>query len=374
MSNSHAADSPARHSARLGLESLEGREVPAGLTGGFSNGVLTVNGTAGSDTITLRQSGDVVTLDGYTNRWSASRISSIQINAGAGNDTVTVSTSPQVAARLRADGGGGHDRLSTTAQPVGWYNFEVGQLISAPSGGSGGAPSGGTASGGVRVEWAGTTGPYTVSYYRRGDSAAGGELHGEYQTRAQAEQAVAGIQQWAARINNGGYWDIVRITVRGHSQPTGTQPTTDPLAALFARAQQATSRALAAVTNLAGQVGPYLDRLASAYREFAGYVRQVQQARAYVQGILNEFSQSVRNVQNAISQPFAALRSPTVLGTMAAAIRDRARWAEGEMNRLLPGELFTSLRSSLRQVLNGLYSAADSLDNLARAVRSSGGR
>ena len=58
---------------RLGLERLECREVPAGLTGGLSNGVLTINGSTAADTITLAQSGNTVRIAGYTNTWSATR-------------------------------------------------------------------------------------------------------------------------------------------------------------------------------------------------------------------------------------------------------------------------------------------------------------
>lgn len=358
----NSSPSAPRHTARLGLEPLEAREVPAGFTGGFSNGLLVINGTAGDDAITLRQSGDVVTLDGYTSRWSASQITRIQINGGSGNDTITVSTSPQLAARLLADGGGGYDRLYTTAQPVGWHNFEVGQLISAPAA----APSGG-----VSVVRTGTTGPFTVSYYRRGDSA--GELDGIYQTQAQADDAVARLQRWAAQINNGGSWDVVKITVEGESGPATPQPNTSGLAAFLSAAQQAASQALATLGGMTNQAVSLLDRLAAAYRQYQSYVRQIQQVRSRVQAIMNEWSQSIRDVQNGINQPFAALRNPTVLGVMATAIRNRANWARDEINRLLPGDVFASLRSALGQALNICYSAADRLDNLARAIRNSGG-
>jgi hypothetical protein len=216
-----------KNTFRPSVEALEAREVPA-FTGGFSGGVLTINGTGGNDSITLRQSGNAISLDGYTNRWDASQISSIRINAGAGDDTVTLNTSQQVAGRLRADGGSGYDKLYTTAQPTSWTNFQVGKLISPPSGSSGGSGTQQNTAG-VHIVRTGNTGPYTVSYYRRG-SPNTGELKGTYNTLAEANQAVNGLLKWAAEIKASnayygvvnGYWEIAKITVEGSNSGSGS--------------------------------------------------------------------------------------------------------------------------------------------------------
>src|SRR5262245_11377874 len=99
----------ANNTFRPRVESLEAREVPAGFTGGFSNGVLTINGTSGNDTISLTQSGDQVRLTGYTNVWSAGQIRNIVVNAGAGNDTVSLGVNTSLATKSYVDGGTGTD-------------------------------------------------------------------------------------------------------------------------------------------------------------------------------------------------------------------------------------------------------------------------
>jgi calpain family cysteine protease len=72
-----------------GVERLETRDVPA--TASLMAGVLTVNGTTGNDSIVLRQANGRVSIDGLTKTFAATSVNSVVVNAGAGNDTVSVS-------------------------------------------------------------------------------------------------------------------------------------------------------------------------------------------------------------------------------------------------------------------------------------------
>jgi len=72
---------------RLGVEPLEVRDCPAV---NLFNGVLTVEGTAGADVITVTQSGNTIYAGGQT--FDAAAVSRIVITGGAGNDTITNNT------------------------------------------------------------------------------------------------------------------------------------------------------------------------------------------------------------------------------------------------------------------------------------------
>lgn len=238
-----------------GVESLDERALAAaGISATVSQGVLTIRGTGGADTIAVRENGGRVTVDGFTGSVDASRITRIQIDGGAGNDRIQVALSSQLTAKTHVHGGSGSDSLTYPpgARFGSFSGFETyyhgpgatggssgggggtggGGTGSSTGGGStgggwtgGGASGGGTTGNGVRVEWRGDTGPFTVTYYRRGDTDRGGELHGTFQSRTQAEQEVARLQRWAGQINNGGYWDVVRIKVEGHSGGQGSGTT-----------------------------------------------------------------------------------------------------------------------------------------------------
>lgn len=130
--------------ATLGLTALEGREVPAGLTAVLNQGVLTVTGTSGNDTIRVVQTRDTanygkIQVDGATIRVNGQNLASVPDNivsrvvelGGAGNDSLgfqraysgagyTVNAGIQVT----LDGGAGintYDRLTgqdTVIDPV----------------------------------------------------------------------------------------------------------------------------------------------------------------------------------------------------------------------------------------------------------------
>ena len=76
---------PSRLRRTLNIERLEDRTVPAGITGTLQNGVLTILGTPGDDTIVVRFANKTVSVDGTKIEAEANRI---VIDAGAGNDVI----------------------------------------------------------------------------------------------------------------------------------------------------------------------------------------------------------------------------------------------------------------------------------------------
>lgn len=106
--------------ARPGLETLEGREVPAVAFINLSAGVLTVNTTEQRDVVTLSnpptrypnpsQIWVTVTNNGSTTDFGpflASSVNRIDVNLGSGDDDLTNITNKYVIAH----GGSGHDTL-----------------------------------------------------------------------------------------------------------------------------------------------------------------------------------------------------------------------------------------------------------------------
>jgi Ca2+-binding RTX toxin-like protein len=74
---------------RLQLETLEARDLKAGdLTVNFSQGILTVTGTPGADSIALRQSQGQISVTGTSTTFTATDIKEIHVFAGDGNDTI----------------------------------------------------------------------------------------------------------------------------------------------------------------------------------------------------------------------------------------------------------------------------------------------
>lgn len=97
--------------ARLSVESLETREVPAGLQAYLSGGVLGIVGTSGPDTVAVRQTGSYLTIDGIRGYAPLSAVRRIQIDTGAGNDKVNLAVGTQVADMVFASAGTGTDAL-----------------------------------------------------------------------------------------------------------------------------------------------------------------------------------------------------------------------------------------------------------------------
>ena len=361
-----------RPTRRLGLESLESRECPSGLTGGLSGGVLTINGSTAADTITLSQTGNTVRIEGYTNTWNAGAISKIKINGGGGNDTVRVAVSPQLAATLVADGGAGYDVLYSTAQPTSWKGFEAGYLIDPPAGPQQPPPP---TQGGVKVEWSGTTGPYTVSYYRRGDSASGGELYGNYTTRQQAEVAVGEIQKWASQINNGGYWDIVRITAEGQKTTTPGGGTNSTYETAFANTFREISNKYDQIVAKKNEVYNHISNVAQRYRREYDLYQKILRLQSNVDQVFKNLNMTVYDVYRKYSQQSAFVwTNPSVLSFAAQQIRREANAARDYVNKNLPGQIWTPARNAAHSALQIMYDAADTMDNLAGAInRARGG-
>src|SRR5262245_52377106 len=71
------------------VEPLEQRAVPA--TASIAAGVLTVNGTSGSESIVLKQVNGRVSVEGLNKSFVAANVDSIVVNAKSGNDTVSLS-------------------------------------------------------------------------------------------------------------------------------------------------------------------------------------------------------------------------------------------------------------------------------------------
>ena len=94
------------------LETLEGRRL---LTAALVDGVLTVNGTAGNDVLTLAQTADgkvkVVTGEkkkAVTQTFDAALVTKVVIAAGRGNDRVTAAT---LKMPMSVNAGDGNDRV-----------------------------------------------------------------------------------------------------------------------------------------------------------------------------------------------------------------------------------------------------------------------
>lgn len=109
------------------IQSLEGRRL---LSAALSGGVLTVTGTATNDAIVVSLSSDGTTLTvketsnksrfrkgtTTTDTFTASDVTSIVVNAGAGNDTVSINGNRKTDLTIGAtiNGDDGNDRLSGT--------------------------------------------------------------------------------------------------------------------------------------------------------------------------------------------------------------------------------------------------------------------
>lgn len=97
------------------LESLEHREVPAGITTDYRNGVMTVFGTGSADSIVVKQVGTYLQAQGVTGGttttkyYTASAVTQVVVVGEAGNDTITVSSLLNVTTRLY--GGWGNDTI-----------------------------------------------------------------------------------------------------------------------------------------------------------------------------------------------------------------------------------------------------------------------
>jgi hypothetical protein len=103
------------------LELLEDRSLPAAsaVSAALNSGVLTVTGTPGDDTITVRRSNNVITVDGTGVALPAAVVSQLVVNAGAGNDVISVNSQDtagyqQLGVAVVVSGGDGNDTILGT--------------------------------------------------------------------------------------------------------------------------------------------------------------------------------------------------------------------------------------------------------------------
>ncbi|HEX8912878.1 MAG TPA: hypothetical protein VF796_11000, partial [Humisphaera sp.] len=91
---------------------IEGLEERRHLSTSLLNGVLTVGGTTGGDAVNVSLSNGnlVVKVNGTTKTFALSKVAKIVVNAGAGNDTVSVSNA--VTRPVVENGGDGNDTLT----------------------------------------------------------------------------------------------------------------------------------------------------------------------------------------------------------------------------------------------------------------------
>ncbi len=94
--------------SHLFLESLEKRIVPTTAT--LTDRVLNILGTPGADNIQIDQSNKIISVSGVASSFEANRIDLISIEAGAGDDFVSIGQS--VVEKTWVFGNSGNDRIS----------------------------------------------------------------------------------------------------------------------------------------------------------------------------------------------------------------------------------------------------------------------
>ena len=130
--SSPEAKTERRPKARLRLEPLEQRDPAAGVSATLAAGTLTVAGTAGNDHILIRaENGLLIVTDktGVIGQFKSGSVTQINVNAGAGNDLVRITS--EVKQKATIDGGTGKNTLqagggATTLTSTGDYSKVAG--------------------------------------------------------------------------------------------------------------------------------------------------------------------------------------------------------------------------------------------------------
>jgi Ca2+-binding RTX toxin-like protein len=106
---SNESNTMTRRAAACVFEAMETRQM---MSANLSNGTLTINGTAGNDTISIvRENNNLKINDnGQTRTFNRDAVQRINVNLGAGNDNF--SADKAVAAPMNISGGVGNDTLS----------------------------------------------------------------------------------------------------------------------------------------------------------------------------------------------------------------------------------------------------------------------
>jgi hypothetical protein len=109
----------------------------AGLTAALSNtGVLTISGTTGNDTITLREISNQISVDTITTKYSATQVKSIVINANGGNDSININSAATrgqqaLTAPVTINSGNGNDAAVLGDGRTAYFS-SLGHTLSAP--------------------------------------------------------------------------------------------------------------------------------------------------------------------------------------------------------------------------------------------------
>lgn len=93
---------------RLFLETLEDRTVPTTAT--FVNGTLTITGTGYGEQINVGQSSGLINVSGVSQTFNAAQVNRLVIDAGDGDDTVSIASS--IAKPVWIYAGGGNDQVT----------------------------------------------------------------------------------------------------------------------------------------------------------------------------------------------------------------------------------------------------------------------
>ena len=95
---------------KLRMEMLEARDVPTTAT--LTDHTLTITGTGGADSITVKQTNTQTTVSGVTGSFVTGQINLIVINSGAGDDTVALDASGFTVTKPAViRGGSGNDTI-----------------------------------------------------------------------------------------------------------------------------------------------------------------------------------------------------------------------------------------------------------------------
>src|SRR6185369_1820214 len=98
--------------ARLAVHQLETRETPA-VTAGLLNGVLTVLGDTSANNLSVYLSGGNLIVGATGQGFGSWAVSTIAIDGGQGDDTVSVG--PGITQQCWLFGGSGNDRVTSAS-------------------------------------------------------------------------------------------------------------------------------------------------------------------------------------------------------------------------------------------------------------------
>jgi hypothetical protein len=116
---SSASDPPPlshHHAAPGGGKTDPPSGSPGGLSASLNNGVLTIHGSTGADTVLVRQSSAKISVSGVSGSWASNKVKSIVINLNDGNDHVSLDSlanggSQVLKTKITIHSGGGDETV-----------------------------------------------------------------------------------------------------------------------------------------------------------------------------------------------------------------------------------------------------------------------